>query len=83
MSSISASVMAPFKCRPVIGFEKLNRIGEGTYGTVYRAKDKQSGEIVALKKLKFKMEDGFPLTSVMEPRDRSFWNTESSFSPRA
>ncbi|RHY12528.1 hypothetical protein DYB25_005035, partial [Aphanomyces astaci] len=32
-------------------FEKLNRIGEGTYGTVYRARDKVSGEIVALKRV--------------------------------
>ena len=28
------------------------RIGEGTYGIVYRARDTKSGEIVALKKLR-------------------------------
>jgi len=56
-----------FGCRPVSCFEKLNRIGEGTYGTVYRARDKESGEIVALKKLRMKKEKGgFPLTSVRE-----------------
>ncbi|RHY87650.1 hypothetical protein DYB37_006900 [Aphanomyces astaci] len=38
-------------CRNVDEFEKLNRIGEGTYGTVYRARDKVSGEIVALKRV--------------------------------
>jgi serine/threonine protein kinase len=38
-------------CRDVDEFEKLNRIGEGTYGTVYRARDKKSGEIVALKRV--------------------------------
>ncbi|RHZ30290.1 hypothetical protein DYB26_006822 [Aphanomyces astaci] len=38
-------------CRDVDEFEKLNRIGEGTYGTVYRARDKVSGEIVALKRV--------------------------------
>ncbi|KAJ7374563.1 Cyclin-dependent kinase 10 [Desmophyllum pertusum] len=27
------------RCRPVTEFEKLNRIGEGTYGVVYRARD--------------------------------------------
>ncbi|CAG0911591.1 unnamed protein product, partial [Cyprideis torosa] len=40
------------RCRPVTDFEKLNRIGEGTYGIVYRVRDKASGEIVALKKLR-------------------------------
>ena len=34
-------------CRSVSDFEKLNRIGEGTYGIVYRAKDLKSGEIVS------------------------------------
>ena len=43
-------------CRSVSDFEKLNRIGEGTYGIVYRAKDLKSGEIVALKKIRMEME---------------------------
>ena len=39
----------------------------GTYGVVYRAKDKESGEIVALKRLKMDMEkEGFPITSLRE-----------------
>ncbi|CAN0346285.1 unnamed protein product [Ectocarpus sp. 12 AP-2014] len=37
-------------CRPVSSYERLNRIGEGAYGTVYRAVDKQTNSIVALKK---------------------------------
>ena len=55
-------------CRSVDNFEKLNRIEEGTYGVVYRARDKESKEIVALKKLKL-MDNagkGFPLTSLRE-----------------
>ena len=45
-----------FACRKVADYEKLARIGAGTYGTVYRARDKTSNEIVALKKLR--MQDG-------------------------
>ena len=32
------------RCRPVTDFEKLNRIGEGTYGIVYRARDTKTGK---------------------------------------
>ncbi|KAA8533272.1 hypothetical protein F0562_033195 [Nyssa sinensis] len=40
---------------------------EGTYGVVYRARDKKTGEIVALKKVKMEKErEGFPLTSLRE-----------------
>jgi cell division cycle 2-like len=48
-------------------FEKLNRIEEGSYGIVYRARDKATGQIIALKKLKLESEkDGFPITSIRE-----------------
>lgn len=54
-------------CRSVEEFSCLNRIEEGTYGVVYRAKDKKSGEIVALKRLKMEKEkEGFPITSLRE-----------------
>ena len=43
-------------CRPVSEFEKLNRIGEGTYGIVYRARDTKTKEIVALKKVRMEQE---------------------------
>lgn len=36
-------------------YEKINAIGEGTYGKVYRAKDKTTGEVVALKKVKMEV----------------------------
>lgn len=39
------------RCRSVDVFEKLNPIGEGTYGRVFRARDRNTGEIVALKKV--------------------------------
>lgn len=54
-------------CRSVREFEKLNRIGEGTYGIVYRARDTKSDEIVALKKVRMDNEkDGIPISSLRE-----------------
>ena len=54
-------------CRSVYCYERLNQIEEGSYGVVFRAKDKESGEIVALKKLKLDEEkNGFPITSLRE-----------------
>ncbi|XP_052191057.1 protein IMPAIRED IN BABA-INDUCED STERILITY 1-like isoform X4 [Diospyros lotus] len=42
-------------------FEKLDKIGKGTYSTVYRARDVETGRIVALKKVQF---DTFQVESV-------------------
>lgn len=55
------------KCRSVNEFEKLNRVGEGTYGIVYRARDSVSKEIVALKKVRTENEkDGISISSMRE-----------------
>jgi len=57
------------RCRSVDVFEKLNRLGEGTYGTVYRARDTESDQIVALKKVRMHSEkEGFPKSSLREIR---------------
>merc|ERR1719323_2743254 len=54
-------------CRSVEEFQCMNRIEEGTYGVVYRARDKKTQEIVALKRLKMEREkEGFPITSLRE-----------------
>lgn len=54
-------------CRSVSDFEKLHTLGEGTYGTVYCARDKVSKEVVALKKVKIHDEnEGFPITALRE-----------------
>ncbi|KAI4460891.1 cell division protein kinase [Holotrichia oblita] len=54
-------------CRSVEEFQCLNRIEEGTYGVVYRARDRRTEEIVALKRLKMEKEkEGFPITSLRE-----------------
>ncbi|KAL4422316.1 hypothetical protein ABPG75_008513 [Micractinium tetrahymenae] len=53
----------------VSDYEKIKRIGEGTFGIVYKARDKRTGELVALKKLRMERErDGMPVTSVRELR---------------
>ncbi len=42
-------------------------VGEGTYGVVYKAKDKTNGEFVALKKIRLEVEDeGVPSTALRE-----------------
>ena len=53
--------------RSVYSYERLNQIEEGSYGVVFRARDKQTGDIVALKKLKLDEEkNGFPITALRE-----------------
>lgn len=45
----------------------MEKIGEGTYGVVFRAVDKNTKEIVALKKVKLENEDeGVPSTALRE-----------------
>ena len=34
-------------------FVKIEKIGEGTYGVVFKGRHKSSGEILAMKKLRF------------------------------
>ncbi len=38
-------------------YQKLEKIGEGTYGIVYKAKDRVSGQIIALKRIRLEAED--------------------------
>ncbi|THH03003.1 hypothetical protein EW145_g6612 [Phellinidium pouzarii] len=53
--------------RSVYSYERLNQIEEGSYGVVFRARDKQTGDVVALKKLKLDEEKyGFPITALRE-----------------
>jgi len=48
-------------------YEKLEKIGEGTYGVVYKAKDKTTKELFALKKIRLESEDeGIPSTAIRE-----------------
>lgn len=36
-------------------YEKIEKIGEGTYGKVYKARDKTTGKLVALKKTRLEV----------------------------
>jgi len=48
-------------------YERVGKIGEGTYGEVYKATDKESGDVVALKKVKLNNGDeGIPSTALRE-----------------
>jgi cyclin-dependent kinase 2 len=38
-------------------YQRVSKIGEGTYGVVYKAKDKITNEIVALKKIRLEHDD--------------------------
>jgi serine/threonine protein kinase len=54
-------------CRSVNEYDRLNHIEEGSYGVVFRAREKRTGDVVALKKLKLEEEkSGFPITSLRE-----------------
>nr|QZZ92776.1 cyclin-dependent kinase B 1;2 [Larix kaempferi] len=48
-------------------YEKLEKVGEGTYGKVYKAKDKKTGKLVALKKTRLENDgEGIPPTALRE-----------------
>ena len=48
-------------------YQKLEKLGEGTYGIVYRAQNLETGEFVAIKKIRLEKEDdGVPSTAIRE-----------------
>ncbi|KAF7128625.1 hypothetical protein CNMCM5793_003413 [Aspergillus hiratsukae] len=54
-------------CTSIRDFEFLGKLGEGTFGEVYKARSKKDGSIVALKKILMHNEkDGFPITALRE-----------------
>ncbi|CAK4683742.1 hypothetical protein LEN26_013079 [Aphanomyces euteiches] len=56
-------------CRGVDNYARIGKIDEGTYGVVSKARDKATGEIVALKQVKMATDickEGFPVTALRE-----------------
>ncbi len=60
--------MAAAQLTGLAKYEKVDKpIGQGTYGVVYRAKDRNTGETVAMKKIKLEVDDeGVPSTALRE-----------------
>ena len=48
-------------------YTKIDKVGEGTYGVVYKCQNKQTGQYVALKKIRLENEEeGIPSTAIRE-----------------
>ncbi|MFS7988987.1 putative cyclin-dependent kinase CMGC-CDK-Pl family [Helianthus anomalus] len=56
-----------YRCCFAVSYKKVEKIGEGTYGLVYKARHKVTNETVALKKIRLEQEDeGVPSTAIRE-----------------
>ncbi|XP_078500734.1 cyclin-dependent kinase 18 [Lissotriton helveticus] len=47
-------------------YVKLNKLGEGTYATVYKGRSKLTENLVALKEIRLEHEEGAPCTAIRE-----------------
>lgn len=55
------------KKRTHLDYERLEKLGEGTFGVVHKARHVETGEVVALKKMRLEGEDeGVPATALRE-----------------
>ena len=64
-ANINQNITAP--ASKIDRYRKLEKLGEGTYGVVYKGQDKVTGEYVALKKIRLEKEDdGVPSTAIRE-----------------
>ncbi|KAI8881375.1 Pkinase-domain-containing protein [Backusella circina FSU 941] len=75
MSSFSPAYRSPQNnqtrefhgCSKLSEYEFLNKLGEGTFGEVHKAKHKRTGQLVALKRILMHNEkEGFPITAIRE-----------------
>ena len=65
--ALEPSLDYPF-CHDVgVKYEKLTKIGQGTFGEVFKARNKETRALVALKKVLMENEkEGFPITALRE-----------------
>ncbi|KAI9477505.1 kinase subunit of RNA polymerase II carboxy-terminal domain kinase I [Coemansia sp. RSA 989] len=72
MSQSSRTPATPTQRSPAEGIQlytRISMVGEGTYGKVYKARNKENGQVVALKRMRVDMErEGFPITAMREIR---------------
>lgn len=51
--------------RTMDDYQKIEKIGEGTYGVVYKGRNKITGQLVAMKKIRLEPdEEGIPSTAI-------------------
>lgn len=63
----SARVRERSEVMSIEDYVKLEKIGEGTYGVVYKARNKKTGKFAALKKIRLESEEeGVPSTAIRE-----------------
>jgi hypothetical protein len=53
LSAVAGEAIKGWIPRHAASFEKIDKIGQGTYSNVYKARDLETGKIVALKKVRF------------------------------
>lgn len=47
-------------------YTKLEKLGEGTYATVYKGRSHLTNRLVALKDIRFQQQEGTPCTAIRE-----------------
>ncbi|XP_014483440.1 PREDICTED: cyclin-dependent kinase 9-like [Dinoponera quadriceps] len=65
-------------CDEALKYEKVAKIGQGTFGEVFKAKDKNNKKFVAMKKILMENEkEGFPITALREIKILQLLNHEN------
>ena len=69
---ITAVIFSTYPLQSEIGFgkietyTKLDKLGEGTYATVFKGRSRLTDNLVALKEIRLEHEEGAPCTAIRE-----------------